>query len=88
MNIDLRDCLRTMLFQRWQRMVGPPENQQRQPNKRRKRKSSVSSTGRGGKAKNSNIMSPGPPSFPLASKVSCVSVLILAVINCNVFIGY
>lgn len=32
-----RDCLKTTLFQKWQKMVAPPETN-RQPNKRRKRK--------------------------------------------------
>jgi len=63
-----RDCLKTTLFQKWQRMVAPPETS-RQPNKRRKRKSSsTSATGSGvnpsttppgGKQKRS----PGPPGF-------------------------
>ncbi|GIY73594.1 LIM domain-binding protein 2 [Caerostris darwini] len=64
-----RDCLKTTLFQKWQRMIAPPETQ-RPPSKRRKRKSSATnnanSTGTGsGKKKN---MSPGPPNFSLASQ--------------------
>ncbi|EEC14560.1 Lim domain-binding protein, putative, partial [Ixodes scapularis] len=66
-----RDCLKTTLFQKWQRMVAPPETQ-RPPSKRRKRKSSAannagnaSNAGSGGKKKN---MSPGPPNFSLASQ--------------------
>ncbi|XP_064466290.1 LIM domain-binding protein 2-like isoform X2 [Ornithodoros turicata] len=66
-----RDCLKTTLFQKWQRMVAPPETQ-RPPSKRRKRKSSAANnagntgnTGSGGKKKN---MSPGPPNFSLASQ--------------------
>lgn len=64
-----RDCLKTTLFQKWQRMVAPPETQ-RAPNKRRKRKGSQSgqnatanSTGSGKKR------SPGP-NFSLATQVS------------------
>lgn len=62
-----RDCLKTTLFQKWQRMVAPPETQ-RPPSKRRKRKSSAANsggTGTGGKKKN---LSPGPPNFTLASQ--------------------
>ncbi|XP_067129428.1 LIM domain-binding protein 2-like isoform X2 [Centruroides vittatus] len=62
-----RDCLKTTLFQKWQRMVAPPETQ-RPPSKRRKRKTTTNSTGNtatgGGKKKN---ISPGP-SFSLASQ--------------------
>ncbi|XP_055696162.1 LIM domain-binding protein 2 isoform X2 [Lutzomyia longipalpis] len=72
-----RDCLKTTLFQKWQRMVAPPEklpNQtgkkdtQRPANKRRKRKGSNS----GGAANNappvpSKKRSPGP-NFSLASQ--------------------
>ncbi|RWS22570.1 LIM domain-binding protein 2-like protein [Leptotrombidium deliense] len=67
-----RDCLKTTLFQKWQRMVAPPETQ-RPPTKRRKRKSSATSGGNTGmtttgKKKNNNAMSPGPPNFTLASQ--------------------
>ncbi|XP_078401430.1 LIM domain-binding protein 2 isoform X14 [Cetorhinus maximus] len=44
-NISPRDCLKTCLFQKWQRMVAPPaEPTRQQTNKRRKRKNSASST--------------------------------------------
>ncbi|XP_075221921.1 LIM domain-binding protein 2-like isoform X2 [Lycorma delicatula] len=62
-----RDCLKTTLFQKWQRMVAPPESQ-RPANKRRKRKGS-----QGGGAANSTPpvpnkkRSPGP-NFSLASQ--------------------
>ncbi|XP_042897421.1 LIM domain-binding protein 2 isoform X4 [Parasteatoda tepidariorum] len=62
-----RDCLKTTLFQKWQRMVAPPETQ-RPPSKRRKRKSSAANSGGaniGAKKKN---ISPGPPNFTLASQ--------------------
>ncbi|XP_069953573.1 LIM domain-binding protein 2-like isoform X7 [Cherax quadricarinatus] len=69
-----RDCLKTTLFQKWQRMVAPPETQ-RAPNKRRKRKGSQSgqnatanSTG------SSKKRSPGP-NFSLATQVSDVMVV-------------
>ncbi|XP_064631478.1 LIM domain-binding protein 2-like isoform X7 [Lineus longissimus] len=63
--LNPRDCLKTTLFQKWQRMVAPPESQ-RQPSKRRKRKSSAStnasanSIGREGTGKQKR--SPGPQS--------------------------
>lgn len=66
-----RDCLKTTLFQKWQKMVAPPE-QQRPPGKRRKRKSSATNnagTGPGKKKNSNNTMSPGPPNFSLASQV-------------------
>ncbi|XP_023029775.1 LIM domain-binding protein 2 Chi isoform X2 [Leptinotarsa decemlineata] len=65
-----RDCLKTTLFQKWQRMVAPPgkRESQRPPNKRRKRKGSNS----GGAANNATPApnkkrSPGP-NFSLASQ--------------------
>jgi lim domain-binding protein, putative (fragment) len=70
--ISPRDCLKTTLFQKWQRMVAPPENQ-RAPSKRRKRKSSASNNANAGtntgKKKNNTSMSPGPSNFSLASQV-------------------
>ncbi|XP_069600799.1 LIM domain-binding protein 2 isoform X1 [Ranitomeya imitator] len=45
-NLSPRDCLKTCLFQKWQRMVAPPAEPTRQTTtKRRKRKNSNSSTG-------------------------------------------
>ncbi|CAG9854036.1 unnamed protein product [Phyllotreta striolata] len=65
-----RDCLKTTLFQKWQRMVAPPgkRESQRPANKRRKRKGSNS----GGAANNvtpapNKKRSPGP-NFSLASQ--------------------
>ncbi|KAK9878985.1 hypothetical protein WA026_003803 [Henosepilachna vigintioctopunctata] len=67
-----RDCLKTTLFQKWQRMCAPPgkRESQRPANKRRKRKGSNS----GGAANNSTPTpnkkrSPGP-NFSLASQYS------------------
>ncbi|XP_022185229.2 LIM domain-binding protein 2 isoform X4 [Nilaparvata lugens] len=65
-----RDCLKTTLFQKWQRMVAPPgkRESQRPANKRRKRKGS-----QGGAAANNappvpnKKRSPGP-NFSLASQ--------------------
>ncbi|KAK7870367.1 hypothetical protein R5R35_000538 [Gryllus longicercus] len=62
-----RDCLKTTLFQKWQRMVAPPESQ-RPANKRRKRKGSQS-----GGAANSTPPAPNKkrspgPNFSLASQ--------------------
>ncbi|XP_050312665.1 LIM domain-binding protein 2 isoform X7 [Anthonomus grandis grandis] len=68
-----RDCLKTTLFQKWQRIIAPPGTRgrtesQRQPSKRRKRKGSNS----GGAANNAapapnKKRSPGP-NFSLASQ--------------------
>ncbi|XP_018901505.1 LIM domain-binding protein 2 isoform X2 [Bemisia tabaci] len=65
-----RDCLKTTLFQKWQRMVAPPgkRESQRPASKRRKRKGSQS----GGAANNTPPVpnkkrSPGP-NFSLASQ--------------------
>lgn len=71
--VNPRDCLKHVLYDKWQRMVGPPEAQ-RPPNKRRKRKTSAAGAGNtntaGGqsKKKNSVQMSPGTPNFSLASQ--------------------
>nr|CAH7732171.1 unnamed protein product [Callosobruchus chinensis] len=75
-----RDCLKTTLFQKWQRMVAPPAfvlrlESQRPANKRRKRKGSNS----GGAANNAapapnKKRSPGP-NFSLASQVRDVMVV-------------
>ncbi|KAJ8317035.1 hypothetical protein KUTeg_004939 [Tegillarca granosa] len=50
--LNPRDCLKTTLFQKWQRMVAPPEAT-RQPGKRRKRKSSTGNA-------NANMNNTGP----------------------------
>ena len=74
-----RDTLKTTLFQKWQRMVAPPETQ-KPPNKRRKRKSSATNNapnGPGKKKNQNNSMSPGPPNFSLASQVSSNSSLVI-----------
>lgn len=74
-----RDCLKTTLFQKWQRMVAPPETN-RQPNKRRKRKSTavqnstannvnVPSTTSGGRQKRSPEC---PPFNPVLGDVMVV----------------
>ncbi|CAG0891984.1 unnamed protein product [Darwinula stevensoni] len=69
-SLSPRDCLKTTLFQKWQRMVAPPETQ-RPANKRRKRKGSSSGNSgmnpspAGGMGKKK---SPGPPNFSLASQ--------------------
>jgi len=66
------DCLKTTLFQKWQRMVTPADNQ-KQPSKRRKRKAStpnnISTGGNIGKKKNNTSMSPcSTPNFSLTSQ--------------------
>ncbi|XP_053663499.1 LIM domain-binding protein 1, partial [Anopheles marshallii] len=73
-----RDCLKTTLFQKWQRMVAPPGKKgdaQRPANKRRKRKGSSSGAGAGnaGPQVPSKKRSPGP-NFSLASQVDVMVV--------------
>ncbi|KAF7491069.1 LIM domain-binding protein 2 [Sarcoptes scabiei] len=68
-SLSPRDCLKTTLFQKWQRMVAPPETS-RPASKRRKRKSSTNagSTTNSKKKNNQNNMSPVPPPFTLATQ--------------------
>lgn len=67
-----RDCLKTTLFQKWQRMVAPPgkKDSQRPANKRRKRKGSSSASGVGANTSpvTSQKRSPSGPNFSLASQ--------------------
>uniref|UniRef100_A0A8D0B9E8 LIM domain binding 2 n=1 Tax=Salvator merianae TaxID=96440 RepID=A0A8D0B9E8_SALMN len=54
-NLSPRDCLKTCLFQKWQRMVAPPAEPTRQTTtKRRKRKNSTSSTSNSSAGNNAN----------------------------------
>nr|XP_011749828.1 LIM domain-binding protein 2 isoform X3 [Macaca nemestrina] len=54
-NLSPQDCLKTCLFQKWQRMVAPPAEPTRQPTtKRRKRKNSTSSTSNSSAGNNAN----------------------------------
>ncbi|XP_011298882.1 LIM domain-binding protein 2 isoform X4 [Fopius arisanus] len=64
-----RDCLKTTLFQKWQRMVAPPgkRESQRPASKRRKRKGSASGPGNNAPPAPSKKRSPGP-NFSLASQ--------------------
>ncbi|GBN48840.1 LIM domain-binding protein 2 [Araneus ventricosus] len=63
-----RDCLKTTLFQKWQRLVAPPETQ-RPPSKRRKRISSAAIVeGRGILVEKKKNISSGPPNFTFASQ--------------------
>uniref|UniRef100_A0A4W5LUH0 Uncharacterized protein n=1 Tax=Hucho hucho TaxID=62062 RepID=A0A4W5LUH0_9TELE len=70
-SLSPRDCLKTCLFQKWQRMVAPPAEPARQaPNKRRKRKMSGGSTmSAGGGTTNNNKKKSPASSFPLSSQV-------------------
>lgn len=74
-SLSPRDCLKTTLFQKWQRMVAPPETS-RPPSKRRKRKSSTNTgtTTNSKKKNNQNNMSPVPPPFTLATQVDVMVV--------------
>ncbi|XDV51091.1 hypothetical protein PO909_020038, partial [Leuciscus waleckii] len=78
-SLSPRDCLKTCLFQKWQRMVAPPAEPARQaPSKRRKRKMSGGSTmsAGGGTNNNSNSKKKSPAnSFPLSSQVPDVMVV-------------
>lgn len=67
-----RDCLKTTLFQKWQRMVAPPgkKDPQRPANKRRKRKGSNSGAGANANTPpvNNQKRSPSGPNFSLTSQ--------------------
>ncbi|XP_025093364.1 LIM domain-binding protein 2-like isoform X3 [Pomacea canaliculata] len=75
--LNPRDCLKTTLFQKWQRMVAPPGKEStRPPSKRRKRKASTSNNSNTGNANNRDVppsgkqkRSPGPPGFSIGSSV-------------------
>ncbi|XP_039607471.1 LIM domain-binding protein 2 isoform X5 [Polypterus senegalus] len=71
-NLSPRDCLKTCLFQKWQRMVAPPAEPTRQTTtKRRKRKNSASSASNSslGNNVNSNSKKKSPASnFSLSSQ--------------------
>ncbi|XP_007496745.1 LIM domain-binding protein 2 isoform X2 [Monodelphis domestica] len=56
-NLSPRDCLKTCLFQKWQRMVAPPEPTRQPTTKRRKRKNSTSSTSNSSAGNNANSTS-------------------------------
>lgn len=74
--LNPRDCLKTTLFQKWQRMVAPPGKEStRPPSKRRKRKASSSNNSNTGN-NNRDVppsgkqkRSPGPQGFTLGSSV-------------------
>ncbi|XP_041048640.1 LIM domain-binding protein 2 isoform X4 [Carcharodon carcharias] len=78
-NISPRDCLKTCLFQKWQRMVAPPaEPTRQQTNKRRKRKNSASSTSNSsvGNTNSTNSKKKSPAgNFSLSSQVPDVMVV-------------
>ncbi|XP_053965347.1 LIM domain-binding protein 1 [Anastrepha obliqua] len=67
-----RDCLKTTLFQKWQRMVAPPgkKDPQRPANKRRKRKGSNSggAASAGTPPVTNQKRSPSGPNFSLSSQ--------------------
>ncbi|KAI8127353.1 LIM domain-binding protein 2 [Lucilia cuprina] len=67
-----RDCLKTTLFQKWQRMVAPPgkKDPQRPANKRRKRKGSNSGGGANANTPpvSNQKRSPSGPNFSLSSQ--------------------
>ncbi|CAI9732868.1 Hypothetical predicted protein [Octopus vulgaris] len=74
--LNPRDCLKTTLFQKWQRMVAPPgKDTARPPSKRRKRKSSAGNNSTSGNVNSRDAVppsgkqkrSPGPQGFNIAS---------------------
>jgi len=75
--LNPRDCLKTTLFQKWQRMVAPPgKESSRPPSKRRKRKGSASTNAGSANINNRDAppsgkqkRSPGPQGFNLGSTV-------------------
>ncbi|XP_062856063.1 LIM domain-binding protein 2a isoform X4 [Trichomycterus rosablanca] len=76
-SLSPRDCLKTCLFQKWQRMVAPPAEPTRQTTtKRRKRKNSASSASNSslGNSTGSKKRSPAN-SFSLSSQVPDVMVV-------------
>uniref|UniRef100_A0A7N6BEH4 LIM interaction domain-containing protein n=1 Tax=Anabas testudineus TaxID=64144 RepID=A0A7N6BEH4_ANATE len=74
-NLSPRDCLKTCLFQKWQRMVAPPAEPARQTTtKRRKRKNSASSANSSVGTTTSKKRSPAT-NFSLSSQVPDVMVV-------------
>uniref|UniRef100_A0AAX7TFR1 LIM interaction domain-containing protein n=1 Tax=Astatotilapia calliptera TaxID=8154 RepID=A0AAX7TFR1_ASTCA len=74
-NLSPRDCLKTCLFQKWQRMVAPPAEPARQTTtKRRKRKNSASSANSSVGTTASKKRSPAT-NFSLSSQVPDVMVV-------------
>ncbi|XP_055241429.1 LIM domain-binding protein 2 isoform X13 [Gorilla gorilla gorilla] len=81
-NLSPRDCLKTCLFQKWQRMVAPPAEPTRQPTtKRRKRKNSTSSTSNSSAGNNAN--STGSKKKTTAANLSLSSQGLGAIPNCS-----
>nr|XP_035957678.1 LIM domain-binding protein 2 isoform X7 [Halichoerus grypus] len=81
-NLSPRDCLKTCLFQKWQRMVAPPAEPTRQPTtKRRKRKNSTSSTSNSSAGNNAN--STGSKKKTPAANLSLSSQGLGAIPNCS-----
>ena len=78
-----RDCLKNVLYTKWQTNVCAPQEQQRPQNKRRKRKSSTPNNagggggGSGGSKKKNTQMSPGTPNFPLATQVKILILILI-----------
>ncbi|XP_070503416.1 LIM domain-binding protein 2 isoform X4 [Chironomus tepperi] len=74
-SLSPRDCLKTTLFQKWQRMVAPPgkRDAQRPSNKRRKRKGSSGAVANSTPPVPNKKRSPGP-NFSLASQVDVMVV--------------
>eukprot|EP00074_Homo_sapiens_P088372 XP_016864303.1 LIM domain-binding protein 2 isoform X10 [Homo sapiens] len=80
-NLSPRDCLKTCLFQKWQRMVAPPEPTRQPTTKRRKRKNSTSSTSNSSAGNNAN--STGSKKKTTAANLSLSSQGLGAIPNCS-----
>ncbi|XP_048640199.1 LIM domain-binding protein 2 isoform X10 [Marmota marmota marmota] len=80
-NLSPRDCLKTCLFQKWQRMVAPPEPTRQPTTKRRKRKNSTSSTSNSSAGNNAN--SAGSKKKTPAANLSLSSQGLGAIPNCS-----
>nr|XP_033804675.1 LIM domain-binding protein 2 isoform X6 [Geotrypetes seraphini] len=79
-NLSPRDCLKTCLFQKWQRMVAPPAEPTRQTTtKRRKRKNSTSNTSNSSAGNNANSTNSKKKAaaavahLNLASQIPCIT---------------
>ncbi|KAJ1214281.1 hypothetical protein NDU88_001904 [Pleurodeles waltl] len=76
-SLSPRDCLKTCLFQKWQRMVAPPAEPTRQTTtKRRKRKNSTSSTSNSSAGNNANASSKKKSlvaSLNLSTQIPCLT---------------
>ena len=82
-NLRPPDCLKTCLFQKWQRMVAPPEPTRQPTTKQTKRKNSTSSTSSSGTGNNANSTG-GKKKTPAANlRLSSQVPGLGAILNCS-----